>query len=110
LKPNKKSNISNQTLSSVYKVLSSQHALDAARLVVRFASRGRLQKVTRHGRDRKNERAAHFAGTVEEGAILAGPGVRLVTLAQVGVLDGILDVVIVRQVPGDLVEEESDEG
>jgi hypothetical protein len=95
MKPNKKANNSNQTFWSVYKVLSSQHTLDAARLVLGFASRGRLQNVTRHDKDKKEKRAAHFAGTVEESAILASPGVRLITLAQVGVLDGILDVVVV---------------
>jgi hypothetical protein len=37
---------------------------------------------------------------------LAGPRKRFVALAQKGVLDGVLDVVIVRHVPFDLMKNE----
>ncbi len=56
----------------------------------------------------ENGWAADFAGTVEQGAVLASPWEGLVTLAQEGVLDGILDVVIMGQVTGNLAERRGD--
>ncbi len=50
------------------------------------------------------ERSTYLARAIEQSAVLACPGISLVTLAQVRVLDGILDVVIVAQVPADLLK------
>jgi hypothetical protein len=47
-------------------------------------------------------RCINLARAIEQSAVLACPGIGLVALAQIGVLDGILDVVIVAQVPADL--------
>jgi hypothetical protein len=49
-------------------------------------------------------RSTYLARAIEQGAVLACPGIGLVTLAQVRVLDGILDVVIVAQVRADLLK------
>ncbi len=46
---------------------------------------------------------AHLARAVEKGAVLASPRKGLIALAQEWVLDGILNVVIVRQVRADLM-------
>ncbi len=47
--------------------------------------------------------ASHLACTVKQRAVLASPGKSFVTLAQIRVLDGILDMVIVRKVSADLI-------
>ena len=49
-------------------------------------------------------RCIYLARAIEQSAVLACPGIGLVALAQIGVLDGILDVVIVAQVAADLLK------
>ena len=55
------------------------------------------------GEEIKIFEAIHLACTVKQCAVLASPGIGFVALAQIRVLDGILDVVIVSQVPADLM-------
>ncbi len=57
----------------------------------------------KRSRDKK-ERGwdSHLASAIKKGAVLAGPGKRFVTLAQIRVLDGVLDVVVVGKMSADL--------
>ena len=52
----------------------------------------------------------HLASSIEQGAVLAVPRKRLIALAQKRVLDGVLDVVIVGEMPADLQENGSEDG